>query len=223
MKLEEAKNILKENGFICETRGKTNIEDFNKMKSDVSKITNIPGKNFEFVTGNKKGSIEDERSTMILNKYGDCTYDTGRPGFSRYRRITKEKAFEIIKEKQKEIEQLGYNVEFTDEGIKIWMPKSDIETEDERDMTLFGIFNDGGNCWSSRDDENWYWATSDGETAAEFRARLNRAGERMAQKNYREYVKGSYGVRVFKNIEDFKKACEKVGLSPNLSDYEGDQ
>lgn len=220
MHLNEAKQILSENGYMLEAWGKTNIEDYNKMKTDVSKITNIPGKNFIFVTQNTKGSVEDTRSTMVLNKYGDCTYDTGRPGFSRYRRITKEKAFDIIKEKQKEIEELGYNVEFTDDGVKIWMPKSDIEIDDERDMTLFGIFNDGGNCWSSRDDEEWYWATSDGETAAEFRARLRRAGERMAQKNYREYVKSSYGVRVFKNIDDFKAACAKVGLNPNLSDYE---
>lgn len=222
MKLEEAKQILRNAGYLFEVMGKTNIEDFNKMKNDVYNLTKIPGSNFDFVTGNKKGSVEDERSTMELGwgKGGTYTYDTGRPGFKRYRKLTKEEVFDLIKEKQKEIEELGYNVEFTDDGVKIWMPKSELNIEDERDMTLFGIFNDGGNCWSSRDDENWYWTTSEGETAAEFRDRLRRAGERMAQKNYREYVKSSYGVRVFKNIDDFKAACAKVGLHPNLSDYE---
>ena len=102
------------------------------------------------------------------------------------------------------------------------MPKSYLEpTVDEREITMFGIFNDGGNCYSSRDDGNWYWSASEDETAAEFRARLKRAGERKAQQNYREYVKSpTYGVKIFKDIEQFKKACEKVGLHPNLSDYE---
>ena len=155
----EAKQYLNSKGYILvEARGKTNIEDFNKMKSDVSQITNIPGKNFEFVTGNAKGSVDDERSTMIIGwgNRGEYTYDTGRPGFSRYRKITREKVLDIIKEKQKEIEHLGYNVEFVDNNVKIWMPKSDLKpAEDETEMTLFGIFNDGGNCWSSRDDEHW--------------------------------------------------------------------
>lgn len=223
MRLAEAKQILRNAGYLFEVMGKTNIEDFNKMKTDVYNLTKIPGSNFNFVTGNKKGSVEDERSTMELGwggREGTYTYDTGRPGFKRYRKLSKEEVLDLIKEKQKEIEELGYNVEFTDNSVKIWMPKSELNIEDERDMTLFGIFNDGGNCWSSRDDENWYWSTSEGETAAEFRARLRRAGERMAQKNYREYVKSSYGVRVFKNIDDFKAACAKVGLHPNLSDYE---
>lgn len=34
MLLSEAKRILKDNGFLCEnSRGKSNIEDFNKMKT----------------------------------------------------------------------------------------------------------------------------------------------------------------------------------------------
>ncbi len=102
---------------------------------------------------------------------------------------------------------------------------------DERDITMFGIFNDGGNCFtylnsgnSSGDaSRNWYWSASEGETAKEFRARLNRAAKRKAESNYNYYVDGgpgSWGVKIFKNIEDFKKACEKIGLHPNLSEYE---
>lgn len=91
---------------------------------------------------------------------------------------------------------------------------------DERDITMFGIFNDGGNCWSSRSNENWYWSASEGETEKEFRARLRRQGERHAQQNYREYVRCSYGVRVFKDLEMFKRACEKVGIHPDLKEYE---
>ncbi len=223
MRLYEAKEILNDNGFLLEVRGKTNIEDFQKMKADVAKLTNISGSNFEFITGNVKGSEEDKRSTMILgyDRGKGYTYDTGRPGFSRYRRITLEKALELIKNVQKDLEDLGYRVEFTDNNVKISMEKTPIDVEDERDMTLFGIFNDGGNCYSSRDDENWYWAVSEGETAQEFRARLKRAGERKAQTNYREYVKSpTYGVRVFKSIEEFKKACDKVGLQPDLREFE---
>lgn len=63
--------------------------------------------------------------------------------------------------------------------------------------------------------------TSDGETAAEFRARLKRACERKAQQNYREYCKHPlYGVKVFKNLEQFKKAANKVGLHPDTREYE---
>lgn len=93
---------------------------------------------------------------------------------------------------------------------------------DERDMIMFGLFHDGGNCYHSGDDDyRWYWATSDGETEKEFRARLKRAGERKAQQNYREYCKHpNYGVRVFKNLEQFKKAALKVGLHPNTKEYE---
>ena len=224
MQLNEALNILDGAGYLYEARGKTNIEDFNKMKADVSKLTNIAGSNFEFITGNKKGSEEDKRSTMKLGwtRTGMYTYDTGRPGFNRYRKISPEKAIELIKNVQKELESLGYNVEFTDGNVKIWMPKSDFEpVEYERDITMFGIFNDGGNCYTAHDEGNWYWTTSDGETAAEFRARLKRAGERKAQQNYREYCKSpTYGVQIFKDIEKFKKACEKVGINPNLRDYE---
>ncbi len=92
--------------------------------------------------------------------------------------------------------------------------------ENERDMVMFGLFNDGGNAYSSRNDEHWYWSVSDGETAAEFRKRLKRQGEHKAQTNYYEYIKGSYGVRVFKDINQFVKAANKVGLNPNLSEYE---
>lgn len=224
MQLDEALNILDDAGYLYEARGKTNIEDFNKMKADVSNLTHIAGSNFEFITGNEKGSEEDKRSTMKLGwtKNGTYTYDTGRPGFSRYRRITPEKAIELIKDAQEEIEKLGYTVEFTDGNVKIWMPKTDLEpVENERDITMFGIFNDGGNCYSANDDGNWYWSASEGETAAEFKARLKRSGERKAQQNYREYVKSpTYGVKIFKDIEKFKQACEKVGINPNLRDYE---
>ena len=226
MDLNEALNILDGAGYLYEARGKTNIEDFNKMKADVSKLTNIAGSNFEFITGNVKGSEEDKRSTMKLGwnrrNQGMYTYDTGRPGFNRYRKISLEKVIELIKNAQKELESLGYNVEFTDGNVKIWMPKSDFEpVEDERDITMFGIFNDGGNCYSANDEGNWYWSASEGETAAEFKARLKRSGEHKAQQNYREYVKSpTYGVKIFKDIEKFKQACEKVGLNPNLRDYE---
>lgn len=224
MQLDEALNILDGAGYLYEARGKTNIEDFNKMKADVSNLTHIAGSNFEFITGNEKGSEEDKRSTMKLGwtRNGTYTYDTGRPGFSRYRRITPEKAIELIKDAQEEIEKLGYTVEFTDGNVKIWMPKTDLEpVENERDITMFGIFNDGGNCYSANDDGNWYWSASEGETAAEFKARLKRSGERKAQQNYREYVKSpTYGVKIFKDIEKFKQACEKVGINPNLRDYE---
>jgi len=93
---------------------------------------------------------------------------------------------------------------------------------DERDMIMFGLFHDGGNCYHSGDDDyRWYWMTSEGETAAEFRARLRRAGERKAQQNYREYCKHpSYGAKVFKNLEQFKKAANKVGLHPDTKEYE---
>lgn len=224
MQLDEALNILDGAGYLYEARGKTNIEDFNKMKADVSNLTHIAGSNFEFMTGNEKGSEEDKRSTMKLGwtKNGTYTYDTGRPGFSRYRRITPEKAIELIKDAQEEIEKLGYTVEYKNNNVYIWMPKSDLEpTEDEREITMFGIFNDGGNCYSSNDDGHWYWSASEGETAKEFRARLMRSGERKAQQNYREYVKSpTYGVKIFKDIEKFKQACEKVGLNPNLTDYQ---
>lgn len=224
MQLDEALNILDGAGYLYEARGKTNIEDFNKMKADVSNLTHIAGSNFEFMTGNVKGSEEDKRSTMKLGwtRNGTYTYDTGRPGFSRYRRITPEKAIDLIKDAQEEIEKLGYTVEYKNNNVYIWMPKTDLEpVEDERDITMFGIFNDDGNCYSANDDGNWYWSTSEGETAAEFRARLKRSGERKAQQNYREYVKSpTYGVKIFKDIEKFKQACEKVGLNPNLRDYE---
>lgn len=224
MKLNEALDVLNEAGYLCEVRGKTNIEDFNKMKSDVSNLTHIAGSNFEFMTGNAKGSEEDKRSTMRLGwpKNGAYTYDTGRPGFNRYRKITPEKTIELIKNAQEEIEKLGYIVEYKDDNAYIWMPKSDLEpTVDEREITMFGIFNDGGNCYSSHDEGHWYWSASEDETAAEFKARLKRSGERKAQQNYREYVKSpTYGVKIFKDIEKFKQACEKVGLNPNLSDYQ---
>ena len=52
-------------------------------------------------------------------------------------------------------------------------------------VQLYGIFNDGGNCWSRyRGSERWYWAKSwadENETPAKFRARLRRMGERKAQ------------------------------------------
>ena len=42
-------------------------------------------------------------------------------------------------------------------------------------VQLYGIFNDGGNCWSRyRGSERWYWAKSwadENETPAKFRAR----------------------------------------------------
>lgn len=86
----------------------------------------------------------------------------------------------------------------------------------------FGLFNDGGNCWSRYGGgERWYWAkswASEGETQADFRKRLRRMGEAKAQQNYREYVRGSYGVKTFSNWNDFEKAARKVGLNPKKPD-----
>ena len=92
------------------------------------------------------------------------------------------------------------------------------ETEPPAVKQLYGLYNDGGNCWSRYgNSERWYWTTSwadEGETAAEFRKRLRRMGEGKAQRNYHEYVRGSYGVKVFSKWEDFEKAARRVGLNP---------
>ena len=87
-------------------------------------------------------------------------------------------------------------------------------------VQFYGIFNDGGNCWSRyRGSERWYWSKSwvdEGETQAEFRKRLRRLGECKAQENYREYVRGSYGVKTFSDVNAFLKAAKAVGLEPAL-------
>ena len=92
------------------------------------------------------------------------------------------------------------------------------ETESPAAKQLYGLYNDGGNCWSRYgNSERWYWTMSwadEGETAAEFRKRLRRMGEGKAQQNYHEYVRGSYGVKVFSKWEDFERAARRVGLNP---------
>ena len=135
MLLSEAKRKLINAGYIIEASGKTNIEDFNKMKQDVYQLTQIAGSNFEFITRNVKGSVEDTRSTMKLigKTYGTVTIDTGRPGFSRYRKVSLEKANQLIMDKKDELEKLGYNVEFKDEIIYIWMSKTEVETQKNED------------------------------------------------------------------------------------------
>lgn len=90
----------------------------------------------------------------------------------------------------------------------------------ERETFYFALYNDGGNCWGSHDSGNWYWAASEDETKAQFRARCNRAAERHAQNNYREYVKGSWTVKIFSDLAMFKAAAAKVGLHPNTREYE---
>ena len=84
---------------------------------------------------------------------------------------------------------------------------------------MFGLYNDGGNCWargSSR--PQWYWARSwneENETRSEFRKRLVRMGRGKAQKNYYDYVDaGTYGAKVFTDWNTFYKAARKVGLNP---------
>lgn len=90
----------------------------------------------------------------------------------------------------------------------------------ERETFYFALYNDGGNCWGSHDSGCWYWAVSEDETRAEFKKRCNRAAERHAQNNYREYVKGSWTVKIFNDIAKFKKAAAEVGLHPDTRDYE---
>lgn len=105
------------------------------------------------------------------------------------------------------------------------------EIVDERDQIFFGVFHDGGNCFSymnrSREEadksRNWYCSASEGETRKEFRARLLRQAKHHESHDYNYYCPSehasSYGVKVFSDIEDFKKYCEKIGLHPNLSEY----
>ena len=83
-------------------------------------------------------------------------------------------------------------------------------------ITLYGLFSDGGNCYSSRDDANWAWSISNNETRTEFRKRLKRAGELRASKGYREYDPSSIEVKVFTSKEAFIRAAKKVGINPKL-------
>lgn len=83
---------------------------------------------------------------------------------------------------------------------------------------LYGLFSDGGNCYSSRDDANWFWSTTDYQTRTEFRKNLKRAGELRASRNYGEYDPSSIKVRVFTSKEAFLKAAKKVGLNPAMGD-----
>lgn len=81
---------------------------------------------------------------------------------------------------------------------------------------LYGLFSDGGNCYSSRDDANWYWMSTEDNpdmTRTEFSKALERAGRRRAENNYREYCPQSIKTKVFTSKETFLKACEKVGLN----------
>lgn len=109
------------------------------------------------------------------------------------------------------------------------------EIVNECDQTFFGVFHDGGNCFSymnrSREEadksRNWYWSASDGETKAEFRKRLFRQAKYHESHDYNYYCPSehasSYGVKVFTNIKDFKKFCERVGMHPDLSEYESEE
>lgn len=113
-----------------------------------------------------------------------------------------------------------------DEEAKRYLEKDPIPSvtaeetpEDLEPKVLYGLFSDGGNCYSSRDDDNWYWASTEDdptETRAEFSKRLHRACDRKASYNYREYCPGSGKVRIFSSKEEFIKAANKVGINPKF-------
>ena len=115
-----------------------------------------------------------------------------------------------------------------DEEAKRYLEKDPIPSvtaeetpEDLEPKVLYGLFSDGGNCYSTRDydTDNWYWASTEDdptETRAEFSKRLRRACDRKASQNYREYVPGSGKVKIFSNKEDFIKAANKVGINPKF-------
>lgn len=98
---------------------------------------------------------------------------------------------------------------------------ADLTPEDTEPHVLYALFSDGGNCYSSRDDDNWYWASTQDdptETRAEFSKRLRRACDNKASRNYREYVPGSGKVKIFSSKEEFIRAANKVGINPKFDD-----
>lgn len=137
MLLSEAKQILKDNGFLCENaRGKTNIEDFNKMKKIVSEITHLSGTCFEFITTTWGNLYKDDLSQMCIAPYTrkGYSYDTGRPGFKRYRKLSKAEAVDLIKEHEQEIKAAGFKIFYDrDDMCIISMPKTPLEQQEKED------------------------------------------------------------------------------------------
>lgn len=91
----------------------------------------------------------------------------------------------------------------------------------EDNVQMFALFSDGGNCYSRYDDANWYWTASQyDEDEKSFKKRVRAQAKRKAETNYREYLANSMKCKFFKSIDKFKKECAKVGITPNLSEYE---
>lgn len=134
MLLKEAKEILKDNGYLVEAaRGKTNIEDFNKMKQEVSAITHLAGTCFEFITTNWGEYYDDSISQMCITPYSrkGYSYDTGKPGFKRYRKLDRQEAEQIVLDNKTEIEKLGFKVQKKKDYVCIYMPKTPLDAKPE--------------------------------------------------------------------------------------------
>lgn len=110
---------------------------------------------------------------------------------------------------------------------KIHVPGSLDDKKKDEDVQMFALYSDGGNCFSSKSSDpryqDWHWTASEyGETRREFTARAKRQAEDAAAYGYHYYVggQGARTVKIFTDIEKFKAACQKVGMNPNLSEYE---
>lgn len=89
------------------------------------------------------------------------------------------------------------------------------------EQIFYGLFSDGGNCYSSYGNDNWYWMSTKDDpecTRTQFAKRLKNAGIRKAERNYREYCPDFIQTKIFTSKESFLKACKKVGLNPRFDD-----
>lgn len=88
------------------------------------------------------------------------------------------------------------------------------------DTTMYALFTDGGNAYSSRDNGNWYWTTSDNdyyEDEKDFKSSVRRMAKRKAERNYGEYDPSTLRCKFFLDKDKFLKACEKVGITPAIN------
>lgn len=171
-------------------------------------ITHLAGTCFEFVTTTWGGFYNDDLSQMCVtpNARKGYSYDTGRPGFKRYKKLDKDEVYNIIKEKQKEIEAAGYKVTEKEGYMLISMPKTPLEQQEKEDGPI-GYWSCGfGDGRMNYMVYGMRYLEDGVEHPKNIKAIADRAGERMFTMYYsvdRPNKHSSY--------EAMKKALEKGG------------